>query len=156
MQGSCGKSNHEANNPQDPLSGRTRRPPSDRAIAEVALRQSAVIALEQLERLGLSSAAAAKRVVAGRLHRVHHAVFSVAHPDLLTRNGRYMAAVLACGPGAVLSHRSAAALCNLKLRQGTAIDVTAPGSRGRPASPGARSSTSRATSRPPVAALLGP
>lgn len=42
-----------------------------------------------------------------------------------------MAAVLACGPGAVLSHRSAASLHNLKLRTGTAIDVTAPGSRGR-------------------------
>lgn len=43
-----------------------------------------------------------------------------------------MAAVLACGPGAVLSHRSAAELWGLLRPAGRfAIDVTAPGRRGR-------------------------
>jgi very-short-patch-repair endonuclease len=42
-----------------------------------------------------------------------------------------MAAVLACGEGAVLSHRSAAVLLGIRERHGVSIDVTAPGRRGR-------------------------
>jgi len=127
----CGKSDHEAKNSQLVLGRRPGRAPSDGAIAEVALRQSAVIALWQLQRLGMSSAAASKRVGTGRLHRVHRGVFSIVHPRLLTRRGRFAAAVLACGDGAVLSHRSAAALHDLGLRGAAHVEVTAPGSRGR-------------------------
>lgn len=131
MGATCGKSADEANDPQVATRSPPRRAPSDRAIAEVALRQSAVIALAQLERLGLSSSAASKRVATGRLHRVHHGVFSIVHPRLLNRRGRFAAAVLACGDGAVLSHRSAAVLHGLGVRGAARIDVTAPGSRGR-------------------------
>jgi hypothetical protein len=42
-----------------------------------------------------------------------------------------MAAVLACGPDALLSHRSAAALWGLLSAAGSQVDVTAPGCRGR-------------------------
>src|SRR4029450_613126 len=45
----------------------------------------------------------------GHLHRIHRGVFAVGHPGL-SREGRWMAAVLACGPHAVLSHISAAEL----------------------------------------------
>lgn len=71
-----------------------------------------------------------RRVAGGRLHRVHQGVYAVGHP-LLTQRGRWMAAVLACGPEAVLSHRSAAALWELRQDGRGTVDVTAPGRRGR-------------------------
>jgi hypothetical protein len=87
--------------------------------------------LAQITSLGLSASAVRSRVATRRLHRLHAKVLAVVHPDLLTRNGRFIAAVLACGPGAVLSHRSAAVLHNLRLSERAWIDVTVPGSRGR-------------------------
>ena len=53
---------------------------------------------------------------------MHRGVYAVGHRRLTTW-GRFMAAVLACGPGAVLSHRSAARLWNLKT-DGAKIEVT--------------------------------
>jgi very-short-patch-repair endonuclease len=70
------------------------------------------------------------RVDAGRLHRVHCGVYSVGHAPL-TKEVRYMAAALACGPDAVLSHRSAADLLGIRENRRARIDVTAPGRRGR-------------------------
>lgn len=61
---------------------------------------------------------------------MHQGVYAVGHP-LLTREGRWTAAVLACGSEAVLSHRSAAALWGLRQDRRGTIDVTAPGRRGR-------------------------
>ena len=49
------------------------------------------------------------RVRNGRLHPLHRGVYAVGHPNL-PLEGRFLAAVKACGPGAVLSHYSAAAL----------------------------------------------
>lgn len=60
---------------------------------------------------------------AGRLIRVHHGVYAVGHRPR-TPNARYMAAVLACGPGAVLSHRSAAALHGFWSHRHGSPDVT--------------------------------
>src|SRR4051794_2380852 len=82
------------------------------AIARVAARQHGVVALAQLEAIGMAASAARARAAAGRLHRVYRGVFAVGHPPV-TAQARWMAAVLACGPGAVLSHRSAAALRGL-------------------------------------------
>ena len=59
--------------------------------------------------IGLSESAVWKAVQAGRLHRVHQGVYAVGRADLTFR-GRFMAAVLACGEGAVLSHTPAAML----------------------------------------------
>jgi predicted transcriptional regulator of viral defense system len=67
-----------------------------------------------------------KRVAAGRLFRVHHGVYSVVLTALLSRYGSWMAAVLACGPGAVLSHRSAAALHELRASERLNPEVTVP------------------------------
>jgi very-short-patch-repair endonuclease len=62
-------------------------------------------------------------VRSGRLHRVHRGVYAVGHP-VLTRDGRWLAAVLACGEGAVLSHRSSAALWGVaKEGRRTAVTV---------------------------------
>jgi hypothetical protein len=104
--------------------------PLDAAIAALAARQHGVVALAQLEALGLGRSGARDRVASGRLHRVHGGVFAVGHP-LLTRRGRLMAAVLACGEGAALSHRSAAALRGLRTAERAGIDVTSRGCAGR-------------------------
>jgi len=80
----------------------------DRLIAALADEQHGVIAVWQLLELGLGRSAIQYRVSIGRLHRVHPGVYAVGHRKL-TRQGHRMAAVLAYGPDAVLSHRSAAA-----------------------------------------------
>jgi len=102
----------------------------DERIAALAQGQHGVVSLEQLCEAGLSDTAVRKRCEAGRLHRVHQGVYAVGHP-LLSANGHRMAAVLACGPDAVLSHRSAAALWGIRRDSRNRIDVTAPGRRGR-------------------------
>ena len=101
-----------------------------REIARIAAAQLGLVALWQLEGLGMDRSAAAKRVAAGRLHRIHQGVYAVGH-RLLPRLGPYMAAALACGPEALISHRSAASLWGLRADSRGRIDVTAPGRRGR-------------------------
>lgn len=102
----------------------------DRVVAEMAERQHGVVSLPQLRDVGLSGAAVQKRVARGRLHKVHRGVYAVGH-GLLGPDGRRMAAVLGCGSGAVLSHRSAAVLWGLKPEDPDLVDVTAPNRRGR-------------------------
>ena len=72
-------------------------------------RQHGAVSRAQLLELGLSSDAIAHRVGTGRLHPVAHGIYAAGRPDL-PRHGQWFAALLACGPTAVLSHRSAAAL----------------------------------------------
>jgi very-short-patch-repair endonuclease len=78
----------------------------------------------------MSEAGISRAAVMGRLHPVFRGVFAVGHRRL-TERGRTMAAVLACGKGTVISHRSAAALLELIDKGPVVIDVIAPGSRGR-------------------------
>jgi very-short-patch-repair endonuclease len=78
----------------------------------------------------MSSAAVARAVDAGRLHRVFRGVYAVGCP-LTTERGRLMAAALACGEDAVVSHRSAAALLGLIDEGPVVIDVIPGGSQGR-------------------------
>jgi very-short-patch-repair endonuclease len=68
-----------------------------------------VLSLDELQACGLSPDAVSDRVLSGRLHRVHRGVYAVGHTHL-PLEARFLAAVKACGPGAVLSHASAAAL----------------------------------------------
>lgn len=105
-------------------------PSLDRAIAERATRQHGVVALAQLAALGLGPSGVRNRVARGRLHRVHRGVFAVGHP-ILGQRGRFMAAVLACGPRSALSYRSGGTLLGLRPRERPWVDVTAPGSAGR-------------------------
>jgi hypothetical protein len=98
----------------------------DAALAAIANEQHGPFGLDQLRELGLGARGVQKRVAAGRLHRIHHAVYSLVPRELLTWEGLYMAAVIACGPGAVISHRSAARLHELRSYGHTKIDVTVP------------------------------
>ena len=68
---------------------------------------------------------------------MHRGVYAVGHP-VLTVNGRRMAAVLAAGPGAVLSHASAAALWEIRPTSATRIDVSVRNAGGRAKRPGLR------------------
>jgi very-short-patch-repair endonuclease len=95
----------------------------DRVIAVVAARQYGVVSAAQLVEAGISKDATFHRLRVGRLHRVHRGVYAVGHLRL-SNDGRWMAAVLACGDGAVISHRSAAALWALLPTTGEVIDVT--------------------------------
>ena len=95
------------------------------------------MAFRQLAALGMSRNAVSARSQAGRLHRIHRGVYAVGHP-VLAVNGRRMAAVLAAGPGAVLSHASAAALWDIRRTSGTRVDVTVRSGAGRAKRPGLR------------------
>jgi Transcriptional regulator, AbiEi antitoxin/Protein of unknown function (DUF559) len=101
------------------------------ALSDISLAQHGVFRLDQLEALGLTASAVRNWVAAGRLHRIHHTIYSLVPKELLKREGLYMAAVLACGEGAVLSHRSAAALLELRDWGHTKIEVTVPRRSGR-------------------------
>ena len=90
-----------------------------------------MIGFAQLLALGFSASQIHKWVASGRLYRVHRGVYSIAPPELLTRKGRYLAAVLACGPGAALSHRSAADLHELRATDRSNIDVIVPAEHKR-------------------------
>ena len=102
------------------------QPSLDALVAAIAAAQHGAVSLGQLCDLGLSERAVHSRVDSGRLHRVHHSVYSLVPLTLLGRNGAFMAAVLACGPGAAISHRSAAALHEIRRTDRTNIDVTIP------------------------------
>lgn len=102
----------------------------DGQVAAVAGRQHGVVTLRQLEEAGLSRSAVAKRAKRGRLHRVHRGVYAVGH-EALNWRGRWMAAVLAGGEGAVLSHGSAAALWELLRPSSGPIDISVPTQSGR-------------------------
>jgi very-short-patch-repair endonuclease len=84
------------------------------------------VSREQLLEVGWSKDEINWRLRAGRLHRVHAGVYSVASRQLLSRQGHWMAAVLASGPGAILSHHTAAALWGLRGYAGGPIHVTVP------------------------------
>jgi very-short-patch-repair endonuclease len=90
----------------------------------LAARQYGVVSATQLAAAGLSKDAISRRAVSGRLHRLYRGVYAVGH-DALPERGRLLAAVLACGPDAVLSHRSAGWLWAI-LPSARRIEVTSP------------------------------
>jgi Transcriptional regulator, AbiEi antitoxin/Protein of unknown function (DUF559) len=102
----------------------------DAAIARIAARQHGVVSLEQLLALGLSASAVRARARRGSLIRLYRGVYAVGHAAIKPR-GHWMAAVLACGEGAVLSHRAAAAHLDLRRSDRARIDVTVPGAGSR-------------------------
>src|SRR3954467_13692434 len=108
-------------------------------------RQHGVVARRQLLELGLNADAINHRLERGRLHPVVRGVYAVGRPEV-SRFGMWMAAVLACGPCAVISHGSAAALWAIGSYIGD-ITVSIPAERcvATPAS----ESTAAPTSTPP-------
>src|SRR5436190_6898160 len=109
-----------------------RKMPAMRAeiVARLAGRQHGVVARRQLEAMGLSASAVGRWAAEGRLHRVHRGVYAVGH-RVLTVDGRRMAAILAVGLGAVLSHASAAALWEIRPTSAARIDVAVRSAGGR-------------------------
>jgi very-short-patch-repair endonuclease len=102
---------------------------ADRTIAELARRQHGVVARRQLLKAELSSTMIGRRLRAGRLHQLHHGIYLVGH-EVPPTFAREMAALLACGPYAVLSHRSAAAISGLLSHPATApVCVNVPPGR---------------------------
>jgi very-short-patch-repair endonuclease len=91
-------------------------------------RQHGVISRRQLLAFGFSSKAIDHRIRTGRLHRLYAGVYAVGRPEV-GELGRAMAAVLACGDGAALSHASAAALWGIRPRRSGVIDVSVPSPR---------------------------
>src|SRR4051794_5941238 len=110
---------------------RKRAAREDRAIAAVAERQYGVVSRRQLADLGLGRGALDHRLRLGRLHPLYRGVYAVGQRRL-RREARWMAAVLAGGAGAVLSHRPAGALWQICWERGV-CEVTVPGHvRSRP------------------------
>jgi very-short-patch-repair endonuclease len=105
----------------------------EKTLGQIAQRQHGVVSTAQLRSLGFAYSTVHRRRATGRLHRIHQGVYALGRPDLPAK-GRWMAAVLACGRGAVLSHASAAALHGIRPSAAARIDVTItrPYSMSRP------------------------
>jgi very-short-patch-repair endonuclease len=112
------------------IGGKSTSSGVDRAIARLAERQYGVVARAQLSELGLGAAAIDHRLRLGRLHPLYRGVYAVGQRKL-PREARWMAAVLAGGPGAVLSHRAAAAHWRMAPDRGN-VELVAPCRRRRP------------------------
>lgn len=104
----------------------------ENAIAKIARRQDNVITREQLLSVGLGRGAIEHRVKGGTMQRIHKSVFLIG-PAPPTPMARARAAALACGDGAVVSHRTAAELYGLLPKTAGDVDVTVaarnPGAR---------------------------
>jgi hypothetical protein len=98
------------------------------AAWRAARAQHWVVTRRQLLALGFNRRAIEHRIATGRLHPVHRGVYAVGRPQL-SRAGEFMAAVLACGEGAALSHESAAELWRIRPRRPGDGEVSVPGSR---------------------------
>jgi very-short-patch-repair endonuclease len=99
-------------------------------LSALARRQYGVVTREQLRCLGVGDTGIRERVRTRRLHRLHRGVYALGH-DALKREAHWLAAVLACGPGAVLSHASAAAHWGIRQSAAANVDVTVPARSGR-------------------------
>jgi hypothetical protein len=96
----------------------------------VAREQNSVITTRQLAACGFDSRMILVREQRSQLHRVHRGVYALG-TGALTLRGQLTAAVLACGDGAVLSHRSAAAWWQMLPHDGRDFDVIVPRAAGR-------------------------
>jgi Protein of unknown function (DUF559)/Transcriptional regulator, AbiEi antitoxin len=100
------------------------------SLGEVARRQWGVLTLAQLNEFGLRDRGISDWVRGGRLHRLYRGIYAYGH-DRLRLEGRWLAAVMACGCGAALSHRDAAQLWELRQSYSGLVDVTVPSRNGR-------------------------
>lgn len=113
----------------------------DRIIA-LAAKQHGVVTRDQLLEAGRTSREVERRLASGELRRLHRGVYLLGHlrEGLEPDRARAMAAVLACGAGALASHWHAAWLLELAPRPHGAspVDVRLPPDRGRIRRPGIR------------------
>jgi very-short-patch-repair endonuclease len=102
----------------------------EEAVAALAGRQYGLVTRGQLRVVGVGDTGIRERLRTKRLHRLHRGVYAVGH-SVLPSKAHWMAAVLACGDGAVLSHVAAAAHHQIRRSAASMIDVTVPGANGR-------------------------
>jgi very-short-patch-repair endonuclease len=104
-----------------------RQPDSAGQIWDLVGRQHGVVTRLQLLELGVGSRSIEHRIAKGRLHPLWRGVYAVGRPEV-DQKGRWLGAVLSCGPEALLSHHSAAALWGLApVSRARTIDVVVPG-----------------------------
>lgn len=94
-------------------------------IASLAERQHGVVARRQLRAVGISDDRISGRLRRRQLHPIHRGVYALGF-RLATKEARWMAAALACGADAAISHRSAARLWGVLPGSSRAIEVTRP------------------------------
>lgn len=105
--------------------------PEPNPAAQFAARQHGIVSRRQLLATGLSPQQIKGLVQRGHLHPLHRGVYAVGHPRI-SQEARWLAAVLACGPGAVLSHGPAGQLLwILSRRQRFALHVSVGGRASR-------------------------
>jgi very-short-patch-repair endonuclease len=109
----------------------------DEKVALLATEQHGIVARWQLLAFGLTRTAVQKRIDTCRLHRIHRGVYAAGHRNLTLR-GVWMSAVLASGADALLSHRPALALWDVRRCDSGLIDVTIKGRAGKPGPQGVR------------------
>jgi very-short-patch-repair endonuclease len=97
-------------------------------LAKLARNQHGAVAYGQVIEIGFTPGAIEHAVRLARLHRVYRGVYAVGHPRL-SRDGQLMAAVLACGPDAVVSHWSAAEHWGLLKTRRSLIAISVAGHR---------------------------
>mgnify|MGYP001183588313 CR=1 FL=1 len=102
-----------------------------RVLARFAAGQYGVVTRAELLACGLSVQQVQRMVARGHLHLLHRGVYAVGHRNVTTE-GRFLAAVKACGPFSVLSHYCAACHRGWLRYDGRPVDVTAPTKRTRP------------------------
>lgn len=110
--------------------GQQRLQSSGSVLWTLAERQYGAVTRAQLLELGFSPQAITHRIAKGRLHPVHRGVYAIGRPQL-TRNGRWIAALLSCGPEAALSHRSAGALWEISADGEAKVEVSVPAAVAR-------------------------
>lgn len=99
-------------------------------VWRLAREQHGVIARSQLFALGMNADSIQHRIERGRLHRLWRGVYAVGRSEVSER-GRWMGAVLRCGGGARLSHRSAARLWGMRMQSPPEIEVVIPSDAAR-------------------------
>ena len=101
------------------------------AVRAIAAKQEGIVARPQLLVAGVSNAAIARALRSGRLHRIHSGVYSTQAPELASEDALLIAALLAAGDGAALSHGTAAWRWKIIPAPPTSIELAVP--RGRTA-----------------------
>lgn len=99
--------------------------PMQREVWKLAAEQYGAVTRTQLVELGFSSEAIRHRIARGRLHPVWGGVYALGRPELTPR-GRWLAATLACGREAWLSHTCAGALWGITPETNDALHVSVP------------------------------
>jgi hypothetical protein len=97
----------------------------DETIRRLATRQHGVVGRAQLVELGIGPAMIGRLLAARRMEVVYRGVYALSR-DLLSREGRWLAAVMATGSDAALSHEAAAAHWRIRPGPRASVDVVTP------------------------------